>query len=102
MVEHPGGQIVTGSYYKKNVEIASLTKIMTFYTVMHIVDNHHVNPDEVIITIDDKAADMSGTSAELYEGDKYTVTQLLYGLMLPSGNDAGVALARWGGSVLGG
>lgn len=26
--------------------------------------------------------------------------QLLYGLMLPSGNDAAVALARWGGSVL--
>lgn len=44
---------------------------------------------------------MSGTSAELYEGDTYTVKQLLYALMLPSGNDAAVALARWGGTILG-
>lgn len=44
---------------------------------------------------------MSGTSAELIEGDTYTVKQLLYALMLPSGNDAAVALARWGGVLLG-
>ena len=45
---------------------------------------------------------MSGTSAQLLQGDKYTVKELLYGLMLPSGNDAAIALAKWGGNVLGG
>lgn len=43
---------------------------------------------------------MTGTSAEVFVGDIYTVEQLLYGLMLPSGNDAATALAKWGGSIL--
>lgn len=30
----------------------------------------------------------------------YTIEQLLFGLMLPSGNDASVALATWAGSKL--
>ena len=36
---------------------------------------------------------MSGTIAELEVGDSLIIEQLLYGLMLPSGNDASVALA---------
>lgn len=36
----------------------------------------------------------------LVEGDKLTVEQLLYGMMLPSGNDAAYALARFFGSVV--
>ncbi len=43
---------------------------------------------------------MTGTSAELYEGDVYSIRQLLYALMLPSGNDAALALAAWGGKIL--
>ena len=43
---------------------------------------------------------MTGTSAEIFVGDIYTVQQLLYGLMLPSGNDAATALAKWGGNLL--
>jgi len=43
---------------------------------------------------------MSGTSAEIKAGEVYTVEQLLYGLMLPSGNDAATALAEWGGNYL--
>lgn len=43
---------------------------------------------------------MTGTSAELVNGDVITVEQLLYGLMLPSGNDAAVSLATWGGSLI--
>ncbi len=42
-------------------------------------------------------ANINGTSAEIKEGEVYTVEQLCYGLMLPSGNDASLALATWGG-----
>lgn len=73
---------------------------MTFYTVAKILQSYELNPEKIIVRIDEVAADISGTSADLVEGDKYSVMQLLYGLMLPSGNDAAVALARWGGSVL--
>jgi D-alanyl-D-alanine carboxypeptidase len=40
---------------------------------------------------------MPGTSAGLTYSDILTVYDLLHGLMLPSGNDAAIALAEWGG-----
>lgn len=45
-------------------------------------------------------SETTGTSAELYEGDIYTIRQLLYAMMLPSGNDAAIALAKWAGRLL--
>ena len=70
---------------------------MTFYAVLKLLKTYSVNPNEVTVTVDAKAAEMSGTSAEIYEGDQYTIMQLLFGMMLPSGNDAAVALSKWGG-----
>ena len=52
------------------------------------------------MTITDHAMETSGTSAEILSDEIYTIEQLLYGLMLPSGNDAAVALAIWGGKNL--
>lgn len=75
---------------------------MTFYTVMKLLDLYQLDPSQEEVTIDEKAADMSGTSAELVEGDTYMVLELLYGMMLPSGNDAATALARWGGKTING
>lgn len=43
---------------------------------------------------------MPGTTANLREGDILTIEQLLYGMMLPSGNDAAYALAEFFGRVL--
>jgi D-alanyl-D-alanine carboxypeptidase len=43
---------------------------------------------------------MSGTSAEIFSGEKYTLEQLFYGMMLPSGNDAALAIANEGGLIL--
>jgi D-alanyl-D-alanine carboxypeptidase (penicillin-binding protein 5/6) len=41
-----------------------------------------------------------GTTASIRQGEVYTIEQLLHGLMLPSGNDASVTLAVWGGLQL--
>lgn len=43
---------------------------------------------------------MPGTSAGLAYSDTLTVYQLLHALMLPSGNDAAVSLAEWGGKTI--
>ena len=48
----------------------------------------------------EKASKMGGTSAELNYSDILTIYELLHGLMLPSGNDAAVALAEWGGKTI--
>ena len=42
----------------------------------------------------------SGTNAKLRAGEMYTVRELLYALMLPSGNDAAIALAEFFGPCL--
>ena len=43
---------------------------------------------------------MRGTSAKLKKGDILTAEQLLYGLMLPSGNDAAFVLAKYFGRLI--
>jgi D-alanyl-D-alanine carboxypeptidase (penicillin-binding protein 5/6) len=46
------------------------------------------------------AASMTGTSANLTENQRVTVHDLLYALMLPSGNDAAVTLAEGFNEIL--
>lgn len=48
----------------------------------------------------DRAAEMPGTSAELQAGDVLALNDLFYGLMLPSGNDASVAMAETVGKII--
>ena len=100
VVEYPSGQVVLSHRSSLPLEIASLTKIMTFYTVEKICQrlNLDISSEQVIVGAEDE--DYSGTSAEVIEGDIFTVEQLLYGLMLPSGNDAAMCLAEWGGRRL--
>ena len=68
--------------------MASTTKIVTAATVLDNVSNLK---EEVKIPA--QAAGVEGSSVYLKAGDVYTVEELLYGLMLRSGNDCGVALA---------
>ena len=86
-------------FYSKNADakraMASTTKIATAITV---IDNCQDLDAEV--KIDKRAVGIEGTSIYLREGEVLTVRELLYGLMLRSGNDAAVALAIYtAGSV---
>lgn len=100
VMEYPSLQVVSGCRFKNPSEIASLTKIMTFYTVCGIASEKKIDLQGCLTTVDEEASEMSGTSAELVVGDLLSIEQLLYGLMLPSGNDAAIALAKWGGALL--
>ena len=86
--------------YEKNADvqslIASTTKIMTALVVAeqcNVLDR---------VRIPKEAVGIEGSSMYLQEGEVLTVQELLYGLMLHSGNDAAVALAIYcGGTVEG-
>ena len=67
--------------------MASTTKIVTALTVIK-----HCNLDDTV-EIPRQAVGVEGSSIYLREGEHLTVRELLYGLMLRSGNDAAVALA---------
>ncbi|NLJ85777.1 MAG: D-alanyl-D-alanine carboxypeptidase, partial [Firmicutes bacterium] len=74
--------------------IASLTKIMTAILVLENSDL------DASLTVSQAAMRTGGSSMYLRSGDTYGIRDLLYGLMLLSGNDAAVALAEYvGGSV---
>lgn len=68
--------------------MASTTKIVTLLTTLSACKNL----DEVV-EIPKEAEGVEGSSVYLKAGDKYTVKELLYGLMLRSGNDCATALA---------
>ncbi|HEV7216814.1 MAG TPA: D-alanyl-D-alanine carboxypeptidase family protein, partial [Chloroflexota bacterium] len=67
---------------------ASLTKMMTALVV------RAADPVSSVFTISALAAATPGSRMNLVAGQRLTVQQLLYGLLLPSGNDAAVALAQ--------
>ena len=73
---------------------------MTFYTVLQLLQKYRMDPETSYITISRQAAQIKGTSADLHEGDIFTINQLFYGMMLPSGNDAAFALAEYFGDLL--
>lgn len=84
--------------YEKNADerslIASTTKIMTALIVCqqcNVLDR---------VKIPKEAVGVEGSSMYLQEGEVLTVQELLYGLMLRSGNDAAAALAIWCGGTI--
>jgi len=72
----------------ERVPVASLVKVMTA-----VVALEHASPDYVI-NISPKASSMEPNDMGISAGEKYTLEELLYGLVLNSGNDASVAIAE--------
>ncbi len=78
--------------YERNADeklpMASTTKIVTAITVIDTC------PDlEKVVTVPDAAVGVEGSSVYLERGEKLKIIDLLYGLMLQSGNDCAAALA---------
>ena len=96
VIDRNTNTILYGKNEKQQKKMASTTKIMT---ATIIIENR--NLDETI-EVSKKAAETGGSRLGLKTGDKITIRDLLYGLMLRSGNDAAVALAEYaGGSIEG-
>ena len=72
---------------------ASLTKIMTDYVVANELENGNITLDEdVYISV--KAWQMDGSKMFIQEGTTVRLEDLIYGMVVQSGNDASVALAE--------
>ena len=96
LIEASSGQKLLSVNPDERLPMASTTKTMTALVVLE-----HCSPDE-IVTAPIEAVGVDGSSLYLAYGERLTVRDLLYGLMLRSGNDCAVALAvHVGGSVEG-
>ena len=90
------GTILFGKNENEKRKMASTTKIMTAIVV---IENSNLDD---IVTISSKAAGTGGSRLGLHTNDKISVRDLVYGLMLCSGNDAAVALAEYVGNNISG
>jgi D-alanyl-D-alanine carboxypeptidase (penicillin-binding protein 5/6) len=87
------GRFLWGSRETEKLDIASTTKLMTAHVVLQLAEKEPQVLDE-IVTFSRRADSTGGSTADVREGEKVSVGELLYGLMLPSGNDASTALAE--------
>ncbi|QGH36292.1 D-alanyl-D-alanine carboxypeptidase [Gracilibacillus salitolerans] len=91
IMEAESGQIL----YKKNAASqmypASLTKIIT---AIYAIENADLN-DMVTISSNASAKNIEGTTVFLEKGEKVRLEKLIKGLLINSGNDAGVAIAEY-------
>ncbi|MBQ2733496.1 MAG: D-alanyl-D-alanine carboxypeptidase [Clostridia bacterium] len=87
LYEPQGGRWV----YEKNADVrmpmASTTKIMTALIALRLL------PLDAVYTVPGEACGIEGSSLYLKAGDRISVRDLLYGLLLRSANDAAAALA---------
>ena len=96
VVDAQTGRVLYAQGENDRALIASTTKIMTALIICeqcNVLDR---------VKIPKEAVGIEGSSMYLQEGEVLTLQELLYGLMLRSGNDAAVALAIYcGGTVEG-
>lgn len=93
VVDGATGKAFAGDNEDEPRPMASTSKIMTAWIVLRLASVDAEVLDEVV-TYSDRAAKTPGSSAKLEAGERVAVKDLLYGLLLPSGNDAAVALAE--------
>ncbi|HUE75430.1 MAG TPA: D-alanyl-D-alanine carboxypeptidase [Chloroflexota bacterium] len=90
VMDGASGEILYELNAHMRVAPASTTKIMT-----SLVALENGKPSDVVIAeYDPKQLDPDSTLMGVYRGDKVTLEDLLYGVMLPSGNEASVAVAN--------
>lgn len=95
VMEASSGRVLYSKNQNAQLPMASTTKIMTAITAIE-----NCNDLDEKFEISPKAVGISGTSLYLRKGEAFSIRELLYGLMLVSGNDASVAIGeRIGGDV---
>ena len=91
LIDAVSGRVLYDKRKDAHMYPASTTKIMTALLVLETTD-----PDESV-EVSQNAASQEGSSIYLKAGEKIGIKELLYGMMLRSGNDAAVAAAEAAG-----
>ncbi|RUL88842.1 D-alanyl-D-alanine carboxypeptidase [Tautonia sociabilis] len=100
IIDADSGELIAGLDEEAPLDMASTTKIMTALVVLRLAEEDPAVLDEVV-TFSERADGTIGSTSGVRAGERVPVRELLYGLLLPSGNDASVALAEHFGARLG-
>ncbi|WP_010647458.1 D-alanyl-D-alanine carboxypeptidase family protein [Oceanobacillus massiliensis] len=90
LLERNSGQVLFDKNANSQMYPASVTKIAT---AIYAIETGNLD-DIVTISSNARAKNVEGTTVYLEEGEKVTLKELIQGLLINSGNDAGVAIAE--------
>ena len=93
MIEASTGEILFQKNANERLAPASMTKMMSMLLIMEEIEKGNLKWDE-IVTASENASSMGGSQIFLEAGEKMTVTEMLKGIAIASGNDATVAMAE--------
>lgn len=86
LTDTKSGTILAYKNLDKNFATASITKLMTSLVVLENYDSDQV------VTVSYKAASINGSKIHLLAGEQINVRNLIFGMLVGSGNDAAIAL----------
>lgn len=88
LMDADSGRIIMEKDSNKKMAMASTTKIMT---ALVAIEEGNLKDK---VTVDDRSIDIEGSSIYLEDNEVLSLEDLLYGLMLRSGNDSSIAIAN--------
>ena len=91
--DYETGEILEEFNIYKPVQIASITKLMSYLIIMDEIQEGSISLDDVIY-IDEDTTKIKGSSLNLEEGESFTVKELLDAVIVVSANDATYSLAK--------
>lgn len=94
LMERETGRVLYSDHADEELELASVTKVMTMLLVVEALDQGQIHLEDTV-TASAYAASMGGSQIFLKEGEQMTVDDLLKAVAVASGNDAAVALAEF-------
>ena len=93
LIDAETGQVLVANNEHERIAPASLTKLMTSYIAeREIIEGRMELSDETLVS--EKAWRMQGSRMFIQEGKMVSIEDLLRGIVIPSGNDASVAMAE--------
>ena len=95
LLDATSGQIIASQDPNARIEPASLTKIMTAYLTFAALKEKKLDINQMV-TVSTRAWKVDASSSKMFidPATPVKINDLLYGLMVQSGNDAAVALAE--------
>jgi serine-type D-Ala-D-Ala carboxypeptidase (penicillin-binding protein 5/6) len=93
LIDFHSGRVLAERDADKRVEPASLTKILTAYTVFRELKQGNISLDDTVL-ISEKAWRTPGSRMFVEVGKRVKISDLIKGMIIQSGNDACVALAE--------
>ena len=98
LIEPNTNTVIAEFNSNSEIEPASMTKIMTVYVTADQISNDLISIDDEVL-ISEKAWRMEGSRMFVEAGKKVSVSDLLKGIIIQSGNDASVAISEYVGGT---